>query len=76
MGTWVLSQEESGQCVTMMTRPHLVLRASYTPIHLYSPTVPSDCYRISFKYIRYKGSHSSVAGITTTLLDDLGFEAW
>lgn len=76
MGTWVLSQEENGQRVTMTTHPHLVLRASYTPIHLHSPTVPSGCCRISFKYIRYKGSQSSEAGIPTTLLDDLGLKAW
>jgi hypothetical protein len=30
MGTWVLFQVESGQRVT--TCPHLVMRASYTPI--------------------------------------------
>jgi hypothetical protein len=40
------------------------------------PSVPSGCYRISFTYIRNKGSQSSVAGITTTPLDDLGFKAW
>ena len=55
--------------------PSSAERKLYTYI-LYSPTVPSGCHRISFKYIRYKGSHSTVAGITTTLLDDLGFEAW